>query len=171
MLLSEKLKVLRSLEGTLRGLNRPITKSEIVRLIQQELGENISQAYLSQLESGKRPHMTEKTRDMLARFFRVHPGFFVSDPEGFQTNIASLGVSEERLDDWLRDGADRFWSEDLELANSLRALADHEATRELVLLVSDLVRSPDTMHRLQSALATTTALADKAAGSRKRDTQ
>lgn len=152
MLLSEKLIILRKLEGTLRGLNRSITKSEIVRLIEAELGESISQAYLSQLESGKRPHMTEKTRDLLSRFFRVHPGFFVSDPEGFHTNLTSFGVSEERVDDWLREGADRFWADDLELANALRALADHDATRELVLLVAELVRYPETMERLREAL-------------------
>lgn len=152
MLLSEKLKILRKLEGTLRGLNRPITKSEIVRLIREEHGESISQAYLSQLESGKRPHMTEKTRELLSRFFRVHPGFFVSDPEGFNTNLTAFGVSEERVDDWLRESADRFWADDLELATALRELADHESTRELVLLVAELVQHPEMIRRLRQAL-------------------
>jgi transcriptional regulator with XRE-family HTH domain len=152
MLLSEKLKILRSLEGSLRGLNRPLSKSEIVRLIEEELGEKISQAYLSQLETGKRPHMTEKTRDLLSRFFKVHPGFFVADPEGFHTNLTSVQIREERLDDWLLEGAEKFAYEDLELAAALRVLAGHDATRDLVLLVSELLANPDTIERLRSAL-------------------
>lgn len=154
MLLSDKIKILRTLEGSLRGLNRPISKSEIVRLIHEELGESISQAYLSQLESGKRPHMTEKTRDLLSRFFKVHPGFFVSDPVGFHTNLTSVELSEERLDEWMRAGAEQFENEDGDLAAALRILADHEATRELVLLVAELVGSPETLNRLKSALRT-----------------
>lgn len=152
MQLSEKMKILRSLEGSLRGLNRPISKSEVVRLIQEELGESISGAYLSQLESGKRPHMTEKTRDLLSRFFKVHPGFFVADPEGFHTNLTTVQVREERLDDMLREDAKQLAREDAELAEALRSLADHDSTRELIMLVAELVRNPESMKRLKAAL-------------------
>ena len=55
---------------------------ELARLIQKELGKSISQSYLSQIESGARPHLTNSTRMLLARFFKVHPGYLVDDPEG-----------------------------------------------------------------------------------------
>lgn len=152
MLLSDKLKVLRSLEGNLRGLNRSLTKSEVVRLIGDEIGESISQAYLSQLESGKRPHMTEKTRELLSRFFKVHPGFFVSDPEGFHVGLTAMELSEARLDQWLLAGADRFLKEDPELGGALQSLATHHATREVVILAAELVRTPEVLEQLRACL-------------------
>jgi len=152
MQLSEKLKILRNLEGSLRGLNRPLSKSEIVRLISEELNESISQAYLSQLESGKRPHMTEKTRELLSRFFKVHPGYFVSDPEGFNTALTTVQLDEDKLDAWLLSGADQFSTEDPELAVALRILAGHNTTRELLMLLAELVRSPDQLRRLGEAV-------------------
>ena len=116
MELGEKLVLLRALEGNLRGLNRALTKSELVRLIREEQGEAISQAYLSQLESGKRPHMTEKTRELLARFFKVHPGYLVSDPEGYDTQLTALPPPPEvRVDEWLEQSSDSFRSQDPEL--------------------------------------------------------
>ena len=83
MTLGEKLRYLREVEGTLRGLDREMTQQEMARLIQKELGKSISQSYLSQIESGARPHLTNSTRMLLARFFKVHPGYLVDDPEGF----------------------------------------------------------------------------------------
>src|SRR5258708_33851147 len=35
----------------------------------------ISQSYLSQIESGTRPHLTNTTRLLLAKFFKLHPGY------------------------------------------------------------------------------------------------
>ena len=58
MTLGEKLRYLRSVEGTLRGLEREMTQAEVARAIHRELKQSISQAYLSQIESGVRPHMT-----------------------------------------------------------------------------------------------------------------
>ena len=84
-MLGEKLRYLREVEGTLRGLDRPMSQSEVARGIRSELGQPISQAYLSQVENGHRKHLTETTRMLLARFFNVHPGYLVSDPKGFQT--------------------------------------------------------------------------------------
>ncbi len=74
MRLGEKLRYLREVEGTLRGLDRELSQQEMARLIQKELGKSISQSYLSQIESGARPHLTNSTRMLLARFFKVHPG-------------------------------------------------------------------------------------------------
>src|ERR1700730_8693124 len=85
--LAEKVKHLRSVEGELRGLSRPMTQIEVVKAMQEELGESISQAYLSQLESRKRVHLTASSRELLSRFFKVHPGYLVSDPPDFSTDL------------------------------------------------------------------------------------
>ena len=66
------------------GLGRDMSQQELARSIKKELGKSISQSYLSQIESGARPHLTNSTRMLLARFFKVHPGYLVDDPEGFQ---------------------------------------------------------------------------------------
>ena len=47
MRLGEKLRYLREVEGTLRGLERELSQQEMARLIQKELGKSISQSYLS----------------------------------------------------------------------------------------------------------------------------
>src|SRR5690606_11516652 len=118
MKLSEKLEMLRSLEGNLRGLKRPLTKSEVARLVEEESGEKISVAYLSQLETGKRPHMTETTRELLAGFYKIHPGFFVSDPDGYDGTVTSVPLAENQVDARLLSGARQFAAHDPELANS-----------------------------------------------------
>ena len=41
---------------------------------------SISQSYLSQIESGARPHLTNDTRLLLSKFFKVHPGYLVTIP-------------------------------------------------------------------------------------------
>src|ERR1019366_4740498 len=89
MSLGEKLRYLREVEGALRGLGREMTQQEIVRAIAKELKKSISQSYLSQIESGARPHLTNATRLLLARFFKVHPGYLVDDPAGYHTELIS----------------------------------------------------------------------------------
>jgi transcriptional regulator with XRE-family HTH domain len=80
--LAEKLRELRSRAGAQRGLERPLTQAELAHAIHVATGSPISQGYVSQLENGKRTHLTEKTRHQLAAFFQVHPGYLVSDPAG-----------------------------------------------------------------------------------------
>src|SRR5207342_1892830 len=77
MTLGQKLRQLRHLEGDLRGLGRELTQSELVRAIRTELGESISQSYLSLIEKGARRHLSHESRQLLARFFKVHPGYLV----------------------------------------------------------------------------------------------
>src|SRR5258708_4538904 len=99
MKLGQKIRYLREVEGSLRGLNREMTQQEMVRAIDEELGASISQSYLSQIEKGSRPHLTNTSRMLLARFFKVHPGYLVDDPEGFHNELVSdLRTSEERFD-------------------------------------------------------------------------
>src|ERR1043166_6209383 len=125
MKLGEKLRYLREVEGTLRGLEREISQQELARLIQKEQGKSISQSYLSQIESGARPHLTNSSRSLLARFFKVHPGYLVDDPEGFQNALISeIGVLEDKLDLGLGSGAELF-SRDVDLHRALLPVARH----------------------------------------------
>ncbi len=134
MNLAEKLKHLREVEGELRGLNRPMTQTEVVKAMREELNERISQAYLSQLESGKRLHLTAPSRDLLARFFKVHPGYLVSDPPDYSTDLITDMVSaEDRLTTWLTASAAE-WRAEPDIQALLQQLADSaEAHRYLVL--------------------------------------
>jgi hypothetical protein len=47
--LGEKIRYLREVEGSLRGLGRPMTQLELVRAIRDEMGKgkSISQSYLA----------------------------------------------------------------------------------------------------------------------------
>ena len=107
MTVGEKIRQLRLIEGRLRGLDREMTQNELVAAIKKELKKSISQPYLSQLESGRRKHLTNTTRLLLAKFFKVHPGHLVDDPAGFQTElITDLAERESKLDLWLIQGAE-----------------------------------------------------------------
>ncbi len=150
-MLSEKIQLLRGLEGNLRGMHRALTKSELARLIGEELGETISQAYLSQLESGKREHMTAKTRDLLARFFKVHPGFLVDDPEGYRVELSTAHLLERRLDGWLEAAAQDLELQDPDVSAALHELAGHESTRQVMLLLARLIRHPDLLAKISAA--------------------
>src|ERR1700726_1851327 len=152
MKLSDKLRYLREVEGSLRGLDRPLTQAEVVRALNAEHKQGISQAYLSQIESGKRPHMTNATRALLAKFFKVHPGFLVDDPEGFHTELTSdLRTTEGRLDIWLLQGSERFAS-DREVSNVLIKCARHKDTRSCFLLLGAILDTPGLAERLLEAL-------------------
>src|SRR5215207_6276748 len=109
MTLGQKLRQLRQLEGELRGLGRELTQSELVRAIRHELGQTISQSYLSLIEKGTRRHLSQESRQLLARFFKVHPGYLVTDPPGYHTELQTdLMPLETTLDRWLREGAGRL---------------------------------------------------------------
>ena len=152
MSLGEKLRYLRDVEGALRGMNRELTQQEVVRLIGQELGRSISQSYLSQIENGARPHLTNSTRMLLAKFFKVHPGYLVDDPEGFQTELISdLSAQEDKLDLWLVNGAERFRN-DPEVAQALLTVARHADSRLCLVLLGAILENPGLAERLLQVL-------------------
>ena len=152
MKLGEKLRYLREVEGTLRGFDRELSQLEMARLIQKELGKSISQSYLSQIESGARPHLTNSTRMLLARFFKVHPGYLVDDPEGFQNELISdVGALEDKLDLWLVSGAERF-RKDPELHHALLAVARHADSRMCIVLLGTVLENPGLAERLMEVL-------------------
>jgi transcriptional regulator with XRE-family HTH domain len=152
MKLGEKLRYLREMEGTLRGLGRALTQLEISKEIEVKLKKKISQSYLSQIESGTRPHLTNTTRMLLAKFFKVHPGYIVDDPEGFHTELISdVGVSEDKLDLWLISGAERFRN-DPAVSRALVRLARHEDSRRCLLLLETILDNPGLAERLLQVL-------------------
>ncbi|NYF91148.1 helix-turn-helix transcriptional regulator [Tunturiibacter empetritectus] len=163
MRLSDKIRYLREVEGSLRGLNRAMTQQELVRAIQQENGAGkkagnrankgtISQSYLSQIESGARPHLTNTTRLLLAKFFKVHPGYLVDDPEGYHSELISdLRTAEDKLDLWLVGGVERF-RRDPALCQALLALANHSDSRRCFLLIESILETPALLDRLFQVL-------------------
>ena len=163
MSLAEKLRYLREVEGSLRGFGRPMTQLELVRAVQKELGKPISQSYISQIENGARPHLTQGTRSLLARFFKVHPGFLVDDPPGYHTELISdLRTTEGKLDVWLLQGAERFAS-DPEISQVLIQTARQKNTRSCLLLLGAILDTPDLAERLLEALkpASVSSLGEK----------
>jgi transcriptional regulator with XRE-family HTH domain len=152
MKLGEKMRYLREVEGTLRGLGREMTQQEVVQAIKKELRKSISQSYLSQIERGSRPHLTNSSRMLLAHFFKVHPGYLVDDPEGFANELISdVGVLEDRMDLWLIHGAERF-RRDPEVSHALLEVARHEDSRGCLILLGAILETPKLAERLLQVL-------------------
>ena len=152
MSLGQKLRLLRHLEGHVRGLSRELTQTEVVRAIKAELHKSISQSYLSLIERGTRPHLTHGSRQLLAKFFKVHPGYLVSDPPGFQTELSvDVAPVESALDRWLLDGAARL-AHDQPLSSALEQLAAHADSRGCLVLLGEMLAMPGLVDRLRDTL-------------------
>jgi transcriptional regulator with XRE-family HTH domain len=152
MKLGEKLRYLRLVEGTLRGLDGEMTQQDLARAMKKEIGRGLSQSYLSQIESGTRPHLTNDTRMLLARFFKVHPGYLVDDPDGYHTELLSdLRATEDRLDLILINGAEQF-GDDAELSEALLEVARYSDTRRAVVLLGAVLQAPGLLERLMEVL-------------------
>jgi transcriptional regulator with XRE-family HTH domain len=152
MTLGDKLRSLRAVEGSLRGLGRPMTQLELVSAMKRETGRTLSQAYLSQIESGARPHLTHTTRELLARFFRVYPGFLVDDPEGYTLGLQSdIRAVDAKVDSWLYAGVEQF-STDQELSDALLSIAENSDSRKALLLLAEILRAPGLADRLTEVL-------------------
>jgi transcriptional regulator with XRE-family HTH domain len=150
MTLGQKLRYLRCVEGQQRGLARPLTQIELVDAMHRELGKHLSQSYLSQIENGVRPHLTHKTRTLLARFFKVHPGFLVDDPKNFPARLErDLDTTEGKLDVWLLKGAERF-ANDPEVSGALMRVASQKDTRKAVVLLGWILATPQLTEGLWS---------------------
>src|SRR5580704_17573497 len=164
MKLGEKIRYLREVEGSLRGLGRPMTQLELVRAIREEADKgrgrakgagkasSISQSYLSQIENGARPHMTQSSRALLAKFFKVHPGFLVDDPDGYHAELTSdLRTTEGQLDVWLLQGSEKF-ANDPEVSQVLLKTAREKDTRRCLLVLGAILDTPGLADRLLDAL-------------------
>jgi transcriptional regulator with XRE-family HTH domain len=158
MNVGEKLRYLRHVEGTLRGFEREMTQQGVSAAIDEELGERLSQSYLSQIERGQRRHLTNTTRLILSRFFKVHPGYLVDDPDGFHTELVSeVRTLEDSLDLWLISGAERF-RRDAIVSEALLKLAMHPDSRQCLALVSAILETPSLAERLLQVLKPEAAL-------------
>jgi transcriptional regulator with XRE-family HTH domain len=139
MNLAEKVKHLREVEGELRGLGRAMTQMEVVRAMQDEMDATISQAYLSQLENARRVHLTATSRDLLARFFKVQPGYLVNDLLDYSTDLLSeFETDSDRLVTWLEASAEEWRSEPL-VQGFLKQLAGVENPRQFIALFNELL--------------------------------
>jgi len=142
MNLAEKMKHLRAVEGELRGFNRPMTQMEVVKAMQEELHESLSQAYLSQIESGKRVHLTASSRALLANFFKVHPGYLVSDPPDYSTDLLTdMETDSDRFGPWLGASAAE-WQAEPTVANFFQRLSSKEDPRQYFTLFEQLLYFP-----------------------------
>ena len=152
MKLGEKIRYLREVEGTLRGFGRAMTQQEVIDALRKEQKAKLSQSYLSQIESGARPHLTNATRMLLARFFKVHPGYLVDDPEGYHDELISdLRTQEDKLDLWLINGAERF-RRDPDVREALLTLARHDDSRRCLVLLREILETPGLAERLLDVL-------------------
>jgi hypothetical protein len=89
---------------------------------------------------------------LLARFFGVHPGYLVDDPEGFHTELQSdVRVHEDQMDLWLISGAERF-SRDREVSRALLNLARHSDSRKCLVLMDEILDTPELVDRLLAVL-------------------
>jgi len=89
----------------------------------------------------------------LARFFKVHPGYLVDDPEGFHTELTSdVRTLEDNLDLWLISGAEQF-AGDAEVRDALLKLAKHPDTRRCMALIGAILDTPELVDRLLEVLA------------------
>jgi len=149
MTLGQKLRYLRTVEGTQRGLGRAMTQVEVSSAMQRELRKKVSQSYLSQIENGARPHLSNTTRTLIAKFFKIHPGFLVDDPRGFDANLdPNLRGCEGKLDLWLMQGARQF-GDDSEVSGALMRIAGQKDTRGAVLLLGAVLASPKLTERIE----------------------
>ncbi len=152
MNLAEKMKHLREVEGDMRGFNRPMTQMEVVKAMQEELHESLSQAYLSQLESGKRVHLTASSRVLLANFFKVHPGYLVSDPPDYSTDLlTNMEEDTDRFSNWLGASAVE-WQADPTIFLFLQHLGSVEDPRQYLTFFEQLLDFPiDDLERIFAA--------------------
>jgi len=134
--------------------------------VKKEQKKSISQSYVSQIEGGSRRHMTQSSRALLAKFFKVHPGFLVDDPEGYHTELTSdLRTVEGKLDVWLLQASERFAS-DKEVSEVLIKLAREKDTRKSFLLIGAILDTPGLADRLLEALQPQAATGNGRKGAR-----
>ena len=161
MKLGQKLTHLRMLEGHARGLGREMTQAEVARAVREEQDGQISQSYLSQLESGARAHMTGPTRLLLARFFKVHPGHLVDDAEDLPPmRMRPRRELDDKLDLWLIEGSEDF-ADDRQLSAALLNIAKHPHSRECLMLLGSIVENRELVDRLVEAFVPPQQMARK----------
>ena len=80
------------------------------RRLRRGTGSKLSQSYLSQIESGARPHLTNSTRQMLTKFSRFILATWWTIPKAITRVAERIHNLEDKLDLWVAAGAERLWS-------------------------------------------------------------
>ena len=76
----------------------------------------------------------------------------MDDPPGYARELQSdLRVVDAKVDSWLYAGASQF-SADPELQRALIAVAEHEDSRQALLLLAEILRAPGLADRLGEVL-------------------
>ena len=76
----------------------------------------------------------------------------MDDPEGYHPELISeVRNLEDKLDLWLVSGAERF-RRDPELKSALLTVAQHEHSRECLLLLESILETPGLAPRLMEVL-------------------
>jgi len=69
-----------AIEGSLRGLGRPMTPGGSLASMRKQLGKAVKSIVFVQIESGGRPHLTQHDAQRCSPdFFGVYRGFLVND--------------------------------------------------------------------------------------------
>ena len=106
----------------------------------------------NEARKGIRRHLSQDSRQLLAKFFKVHPGYLVSDPPGYHTELTSdVATVETALDRWLGDGATRF-AHDPALGAALERVALHAESRRCLVLLGEMISMPGLIDRLSQTL-------------------
>ena len=89
---------------------------------------------------------------LLARFFKVHPGYLVDDPEGFQNELISdLGALEDKLDLWLVERRGTV-PPGAGVASCAARHRRHADSRVCLVLLGDILENPGLADRLMEVL-------------------
>ena len=84
-------------------------------------------------------HLTSSSRDLLSRFFKVQPGYLVSDLPDYSTNLLTdMDYETDRLGTWLMASAEEWRSEPL-IQKFLTSLANVEDPRRYFALFYELM--------------------------------
>src|SRR5439155_19057494 len=79
-------------------------------------------------------------RDLLARFFKVHPGYLVGDPPGYAPPLPRPAGPDD-LGAWLAQAAEQAQDDPL-LSRALLRLARQDNPRRWLLVLDDLLDLP-----------------------------
>ena len=155
MKLSDKIRYLREVEGSLRGLGRGDDAAGVAAGDQCRDGARRFRRALSfaDREWKRGRTLTNNARGCCWRSSsRCIRATLVDDPEGYHAElpVPDLGL-EDKLDLWLIGGAERF-RRDPELRRALLAVAKHSDSRCCLLLLESILETPQLAERLLELL-------------------
>lgn len=85
---------------------------------------------------------------MLAKFFKVHPGYLVDDLEDMpHAPMRPRRGLDDRLDLWLIEGSQEF-ADDARLSEALLQIAKHPKSRECLIVFGSIVENRELIERL-----------------------